>query len=141
MIALLDSSVLLRKLFGEPHPLAEWSRIQEAYASRVLVVEIGRVIDRCRLEGTIDDAQVEHLHREARRVLRSVSIVALTERILLRAAGPMPTVIGSLDAVHLATAIELAQSLPKSLSLATHDAQLARAARASGLEVCGCPAP
>jgi predicted nucleic acid-binding protein len=137
MNVFLETSVLLRKLFGEPHPLTEWSRIREAYASRLLPVELGRVIDRSRLAGVIDDGQVEHLHREARRVLRSVSILGLSERILLLAGGPMPTLIGSLDAIHLATALELAPSLDERLVLATHDVQLARAARASGLEVCG----
>jgi predicted nucleic acid-binding protein len=137
MIALIDTSVVLRKLFGEQGSLAEWSRVTEAYASRMLLVELGRVIDRSRLAGDIDDEQVEHLHREARRLLRSVDVLALSESILLRAAAPMPTVLGSLDAIHLATALELAASGKKSLVLATHDAQLARAARASGLEVSG----
>lgn len=137
MIALLDTSVLLRKLFGEPASLAEWSRITDAYASRILLVELGRVIDRSRLAGDIDDRQVEHLHREARRLLRSVEVLSLSEPILARAAGPMPTVVGSLDAVHLATALELAATRRDPLVLATHDEQLGRAARASGLDVLG----
>ncbi len=137
MIALIDTSVLLRKLFGEPGALAEWPKIREAYASRILLVELGRAIDRRRLAGDIDDDQVEHLQREFRRVLRSVEVVALTERILVRAAGPAPTALGSLDAIHLATALELAATRAPGLVLAAHDRQLARAARASGLEVCG----
>lgn len=137
MIALIDSSVILRKLFGEPGVLAEWSAIDEAYASRILLVEVGRVIDRCRLDGRIDDDQVAHLHEEARRVMRSIEIVALTEAVLDRAAGAMPSVMGTLDALHLATALELVQWLEKPVTLATHDRQLARAARASGLDVCG----
>jgi predicted nucleic acid-binding protein len=137
MNVLLDSSVLLRKLFGEPSPLAEWQRITQAFVSRILVVELGRVIDRTRLAGLIDDSQVEHLHRESRRILRSADIIELSDAILNRAAGPMPTVLGSLDALHLATALELAPSVDATLVLATHDMQLARAARASGLEVVG----
>lgn len=137
MIALLDTSVVLRKLFGERGALAEWRAIREARASRVLPVELGRVVDRARLAGDIDDAQVEELHGEARRILRSVTIVALTDRILDRAAGPMPTVLGTLDAVHLATALELAATRAPGLVLATHERQLARAARASGLDVAG----
>ncbi len=137
MTALLDTSVLLRKLFGERASLAEWSRITEACASRILLLELGRVIDRSRLAGDIDDRQVEHLHREARRLLRSVEVLALSERILVRAGGAMPTVLGSLDAIHLATALELAAARSGPLVLATHDEQLGRAARASGLEVWG----
>jgi predicted nucleic acid-binding protein len=137
VIALLDTSVVLRRLFGEPGALAEWPTIQLAFASRVLAVELGRVIDRTRLAGQIDDEQVEQLQRESRRVLRSVEIMALSERVLVRAAGPMPTALGALDAVHLATALELAARRAPGLVLATHDRQLARAARASGLEVIG----
>jgi predicted nucleic acid-binding protein len=136
VISLVDTSVILRKLFGERSMLAEWPRIREAFASRIILVELGRIVDRARLGGEIDDAQVEQLQSEARRLLRSIALVALTDRILTRAAGPMPTVVGSLDAIHLATAQELAVSRP-ALVLATHDRQLARAARASGLEVCG----
>jgi predicted nucleic acid-binding protein len=137
MIALLDTSVVLRRLFGEPGALAEWPMIQSAFASRVLAVELGRVIDRTRLAGEIDDEQVEQLQRESRRVLRSVEVMALSERVLDRAAGPMPTALGALDAIHLATALELAARRAPGLVLATHDRQLARAARASGLEVVG----
>jgi predicted nucleic acid-binding protein len=137
VIAFLDTSVVARKLFGEPSPLAEWGRIQEAYASRLLGVELGRVVDRARLAGELDDDQVAHLHGEGRRILRSIEIVALTDRVLDRAAGPMPTTLGTLDALHLATALELAAGGVAGLVLATHDAQLARAARASGLEVIG----
>ena len=94
------------------------------------------MIDRSRLTSAIDDAQVEQLQSEARKLLRSVAVVALTDRILTRAAGPMATALGTLGAIHLATAQDVAVSRP-GLVLATHDKQLARAARASGLDVCG----
>ena len=137
MIALLDTSVVLRKLFAEPGSLREWEQVERAYASRVLLIELGRVFDRVRLAGEVDDGQVEQLRGDARRLLRTVDVVALSERILLRATGPMPTALGTLDAIHLATALELAPEHGGALVLTTHDRQLARAARASGLEVCG----
>jgi predicted nucleic acid-binding protein len=49
----------------------------------------------------------------------------------------MPTVLGTLDALHLATALEVKRALAPKLVLLTHDEQLARAARASGLAVLG----
>jgi len=137
LIALLDTSVVLRKLFGEPGALAEWPKVKVAFASRIIATELGRVIDRTRLAGEIDDEQVEQLQRESRRVMRSVEVMALSDRVLDRAAGPMPTALGALDAIHLATALELAAKRAPGLVLATHDRQLARAARASGLEVIG----
>lgn len=138
MTSYVDTSVLLRQLFGEPQRLAEWSMIKAAYASRLILVEIGRVIDRCRLGGEIGDADVERLQVEARRLCRSIDILGIDDAILRRAAGPMPTVVGSLDAIHLATALELAEAGEPSLIFATHDDQLARACRASGLVVVGC---
>jgi len=137
MIAFIDSSVLLRKLFGEPEALARWSAIEEAYASRLLPLEVGRVIDRCRLAGDIDDEQLVALLEECRRVAGSIEILSITESILQRAAGPMPTLVGSLDAIHLITALELSSSLEEPVVFATHDEQLARAARACGLKVIG----
>lgn len=133
----VDTSVLLRKLFGEPDPLAEWAQIEAAYSSRLMLVEIGRVFDRCRLSGAIDDAEVEQLSVEAKRLIKSIEVLALGNTILKRAASPMPTVVGSLDAIHLATALELADAIADELVFATHDDQLARACRASGLAVIG----
>jgi uncharacterized protein len=137
MIALVDTSVLLRKLFGEPASLAEWQLIDQAYASRLMPIELGRVIDKCRLANEISDEEVEQLHEEARRALRSIEVLAMTEAILQRAAGAMPTALGTLEAIHLATAVELGTALEAPVVLATHDARLARAARASGLDVIG----
>jgi predicted nucleic acid-binding protein len=137
MIALIDTSVILRRLFDEPGQLREWSKIKQGYASRLLPIELGRVIDRYRLLGTINDAEVVQLHEQSQLVLRSISLVALTDAILDRAASAMPTVIGSLDAIHLATALELKRALVPKITVATHDAQLAQAARACGFVVVG----
>jgi predicted nucleic acid-binding protein len=133
----VDTSVLLRVLLGEAEPLAQWSEIEQAYASRLLVLEVARTIDRYRLRGVIDDEQVAQLHSEARRVVRSIHLLGVTDELLDRAERPMPTVVGSLDAIHLVTAVELARTLTEPLVFATHDIQLARAARASGLDVAG----
>ena len=137
MRAFIDTSVLLRVLFGESGRLEEWSEIEEAYASRLVAVEVARVIDRYRLMGQIDDEDVARLHEEARRALRSMDVLAITEPILKRAEQAAPTIVGTLDAIHLATALELEQHLREPLVLATHDVQLARASRASGLSTVG----
>jgi hypothetical protein len=49
----------------------------------------------------------------------------------------MPTVLGSLDALHLATALAVRAQLHADLSFATHDHQLSNAARAFGFTVHG----
>lgn len=60
-------------------------------------------------------------------------------RVLERAADPFPTTLGALDAIHLATAL-LVRHAFEDLSLATHDHEMAAAARAVGFRVYGAPA-
>ncbi len=137
MIAYVDTSVLLRMLFGEPKPLAEWPAVEAAFSSVLARVELGRTIDRLRLAGTIDDAGVAELHQQARHMLSSWDLLPISEGVLQRAAGALPTALATLDAIHLATALELARTLAAPPVLATHDTQLALAASACGLAVLG----
>jgi hypothetical protein len=100
-------------------------------------VEVSRLIDRLRLNGDVDDEGVARLHEELRRVVASVELVALTEEILVTASGALPTVLSTLDAVHLASALEIRRRFRAELVMTTHDAQLGRAARAVGIPVVG----
>ncbi len=52
--------------------------------------------------------------------------------VLDRAAQPMPTELGILDAIHLATALLWKEMSRVELTMATHDAALGLAARAQG---------
>lgn len=136
MIAFLDSSVILRKLLHEPNPLAEWASLTP-YASGLLILEIARVLDRYHWLRKIDDAQLASLQEESRRLIAATVVVPVSERIFLEAARPMGAIIGSLDAIHLATAIELRRELGPPLTIATHDNQFANAARLNGFTVIG----
>jgi len=49
----------------------------------------------------------------------------------------MPTELGTLDAIHLATAVLWKEVMGADLVMATHDAALALAAQAHGLPVVG----
>ena len=60
--------------------------------------------------------------------------------VLERAAEPFPTLLGSLDAIHLATA-SVVRAHVADLCFATHDGKLATAARALGFTVLGAPSP
>jgi len=61
--------------------------------------------------------------------------VPLSRAVLNRAADPFPTVLGTLDAIHLASALLWIEEKGEALTLVTHDQQLAIAARACGLDV------
>jgi hypothetical protein len=57
--------------------------------------------------------------------------------VLARAAHPLPTELGTLDAIHLATALLWREQRGDDIVMATHDGALATAARACGLVVLG----
>ena len=70
-------------------------------------------------------------------ILGNLTLLRLTEPVLRRASGPFPTVVGTLDALHLATALALGEVGIEDLVFATHDERQARAAAAVGLSVIG----
>ncbi len=137
MIAYLDSSILLRVVLGQPDRLAEWGRISKGVVSRLAEVECMRTMDRLRLAGklTIEESA---LRRElVYRVLEGLDLVEITSAVLHRAAQPMVSPLGSLDAVHLATAELWRETRNTEIVFATHDRALALGARASGFKVVG----
>jgi hypothetical protein len=63
--------------------------------------------------------------------------VDLDAAILDRASQPMPTELGTLDAIHLATALLWKEMTAAPITMATHDAALGLSAKAHGLSVVG----
>ena len=137
MIAYLDSSVLLRVVLGQPNALEEWDEIERGVASRLAEVECLRTLDRLRLAEPLADQEIAIRREAVYRVLDAIDIVELTRPVLARASQPMPTALGTLDAIHLATALLWGERSGTRLEMATHDQALAMAARASGLQVIG----
>jgi predicted nucleic acid-binding protein len=137
LIAYLDSSALLRVILGQPGRLAEWDDIDHAIASQLVEVECLRTLDRLRVLGKLTDDEVSIRREAAYRVLATFRVVALGESVLTRASQPFPTMLGTLDALHLATALLWRESTGSDLVMATHDAVLASAARAFGIPVIG----
>jgi predicted nucleic acid-binding protein len=136
MTVYLDTSVMLRILFREPNPVDVWGKWQRAFSSNLWRVEALRTVDRLRLSGNLSDQEVADLVRNIRVVHETLVIHPLNERILHRASETFPTVVGTLDAIHLATALAIREVEPIDLLL-THDAQLGTAARCLGFSVLG----
>jgi predicted nucleic acid-binding protein len=136
MTVYIDTSVILRILFREPNPIEVWGKWDRALSSSLWRVEALRNVDRLRLSGDLSDEDVADLVREIRTVHETLAIYPLTERILQRASETFPTVVGTLDAIHLATALAMRQVEPIDLLL-THDGQLATAARSVGFTALG----
>ena len=137
MIAYLDSSVLLRVVLGQKDRLEEWAAIETGVASALVEVECLRTLDRLRLTEGIDETDIAVRRETLYRLLETLEVVEPTRLVLHRAAQPLPTSLGTLDAIHLATAALWREVRGDELVMATHDQALALAARASGLRIVG----
>lgn len=136
MKAYIDTSVLLRIVLGEPKPLPEWRRIDSALSSELIRVEALRSIDRARVLLQLSGAEVAERRGGVLQTLAGFRLARVDARVLARAADPFPTLVRTLDAIHLATA-DLARSAVKDLVFATHDREQATAAAAIGFRVIG----
>lgn len=137
MIAYVDSSVILRLVLGQAKPLESWPEIDGGVVSTLVEVECFRALDRLRLREAVADGDIA-AWRE--RILRSLDLFEAMEpsrTVLARASQPFPTSLGTLDAIHLSTALLWREETGESLTLATHDAALALGGRAFGLPVIG----
>lgn len=132
----LDTSVILRVLLGDPQKTAQWGKWTRAFSSRLWKTEALRTMDRLRLNGAMDDSQVALLRRDIDVVDDALHIVPVTESILCRAGDSFPTVVGTLDAIHLSAALAVRDSVGLDRFL-THDLQQAVAARSLGIQVDG----
>ena len=138
MIAYLDSSVLLRVILGEPQRLAEWDDIDTGISSVLAQVECLRSIDRLRVQNAIPRRKYASLRAAVYDLLARVELVDISPAILSSASSSIPVPLGTLEAIHLATALLWQDLRGELLLLATHDKTLATAARALGLTTIGC---
>jgi predicted nucleic acid-binding protein len=137
VIAYLDSSVLLRVVLRQPNALPQWPAIEQGIGSALVEVECLRTLDRLRLAEGLADEEIAIRREAIFRLIEAMDVVELTRPVLARAAQPLPTALGTLDAIHLATALLWRERTGADLVMATHDGPLATAARASGLRVVG----
>ena len=128
----LDSSVVLRSLLDQPQKLSSWGQWDAAYSSELLGVECRRVMDRLRLEGIFDDRALVQTIEQLAKIERTINRIRLTKSIIQAASRTMPTVVKTVDAFHLVSAMAVRDRRGIELLFATHDSQQATAARALG---------
>ena len=128
MIVYVDTSVVLRILLHEPNPLGIWGKWNKAYSSALWRVEALRTIDRLRLTHEISDAEVADLIRDVQLTHETFAIHPVTNHVFQRASETFPTVVGTPDAIHLATALSI-REIENVDFLLTHDSQLGIAAK------------
>jgi predicted nucleic acid-binding protein len=137
MIAYVDSSVLLRVALGQPNALPEWRQIDRGASSALVTTESLRTLDRVRLRVNLPDIEVARRRSTILALIDSLELVEIDSSVLNRAAQPMPTELGTLDAIHLASALLWKDALGLDPVMATHDRALGLAAQAHGLKVLG----
>jgi predicted nucleic acid-binding protein len=137
VIAYVDSSVVVRFVLNEPGRLVELVSVDEKLTSQLTQLECLRALDRARIaEGLEPDVILarslvlfEHLRRMKR--------VAVSRAVLDRGGQAFPLPVKALDAIHLATALQLRERGRPDLVFATHDRRQGKTALALGFPVIG----
>jgi predicted nucleic acid-binding protein len=137
VILYVHTSALLRVVLREPGALAELRSFERLLSSELIAVESNRAIDRLRLQGALTTEEAAEYIRAVAEWLEAIDLVLLRPPVLGRAAEPLPTALGTLDALHLATALVWRDRKREAVTIATHDGALALAARTFGFEVIG----
>jgi len=137
MIAYVDSSILLRLALGQPNALPEWRQIDRGVSSALISTESLRTLDRVRIRASLSDIEVARRRATILNLINSLELIEVDSSVLDRAAQPMPTELGTLDAIHLASALLWRDAMSIDPVMATHNGALALAAQAHGLKVVG----
>jgi len=137
VIAYLDASAVLRIVLGEAGALGGWQDFDTAIASALTEVECLRTLDRLARHQVLSVEELSERRAALLRLLEAVELIDISRPVLRRAAEPFPTPLGTLDAIHLATALAWRDANGAAPALATHDRELAMAARSVGLDVLG----
>ena len=133
----IDTSALLRLVLREAGAIEELRSADALVSSELIAVESARTIDRLRLQGSLTAEEAAARARAVTDWLEAIDLVLLRPPVLSRASEPLPMPLGTLDALHLATALiwrDRGGPLPM---MATHDTALGLAARSFGFEVRG----
>ena len=137
MIAYIDTSALLRIVLREPGALEDLRTYDGLVSSELIAIESARTIDRLRIQGSLSMDEAAVRIGAVNEWLEAIDLVLLRPPVLSRASDPMPMPIGTLDAIHLASALIWRDRVGALPELATHDGTLGAAARAFGFDVRG----
>jgi predicted nucleic acid-binding protein len=137
VIAYLDTSALLRFVLREPGALEDLRSYDALVSSELIAVESSRTIDRLRLQGALTVEEAATRLRALADWLDAIDLVLVRAPVLRRASEPLPTPLGTLDAIHLATALIWRERMGALAIVATHDTALGLAARTFGFDVRG----
>jgi predicted nucleic acid-binding protein len=132
--AYIDSSVVLRILLPQSDAIPNLKQWQ-LFSSRLLDVEVRRTLLRHHTERTLSAASFARRLNEWTTFRDSIDLIPISEGIMRRAAEPFPTLLKTLDAIHLATALVWAGQTQGPVTILTHDSPLGIAASACGFPI------
>ena len=136
-MAYVDSSIILRLVLSQPGAISEPARLEPGVTSELAQLECLRALDRMRLRGVLPDEHTALARQRVMRILGALTLLRVDHVVLDLAARALPVPLGSLDAIHLATALLWRDTEDPELAFATHDRALGAAARAFAFEVIG----
>jgi predicted nucleic acid-binding protein len=137
VIAYIDTSALLRIVLREPGALDDLRAYDALVSSELIAVESARTVDRLRIQGSLTAEEAAARTRAVNQWLEAIDLVLIGPPVLRRASEPMPMPLGTLDAIHLATALIWRDRMGPLPELATHAPTLGAAARTFGFTVRG----
>jgi len=135
--AYIDTSALLRLVLREAGALDELRSYDRLVSSELIAVESCRTIDRLRLQGSLTAEEAAVRLRTVTEWLEAIDLVLIRPPVLGRACEPLPLALGTLDTVHLATALLWRDRIGSLRIVATHDVVLGLAVQAYGFDVRG----
>jgi len=138
MIVYLDSSAVLRLILNQKNKISEFKKMNRAISSKLLKAECFRTLDRLRLLGNFSELEFVKISEELYQYLDLVEIIEISDSILERVGGSFSIALGTLDAIHLSSALLWRERIQLELNFFTHDEALGRAARSLGFTVYGC---
>jgi hypothetical protein len=121
--------------------LPEWHLIERGVSSALIATESLRTPDRLRIRAGLSDTEMAARRAAILSLINSLVLIEIDSIVLDRAAQPMPPELGTLDAIHLASALLRKDAMSVKPVMVTHDGALGLAVRAHGPKVLGIQAP
>jgi len=129
----LDTSVMLAFLLEGHRALLEIPKTREVGSSRLLWIEVARVLERTLQTRALSGEQAAAVRQSFEGTASSLVRLRLSDAVQRRAEGAFPLVLRTLDALHLSTACEwLGANRPSSMEIWTLDRQFNLCASSMG---------
>ncbi len=133
----IDSSALLRFLLQHSNFINLVEYNDDFVSSELLKLECQRALIRYRLNQEVGDEGLLQLSEQLNDLLSRISLLKINSEILESASQNWGVNLGSLDSIHLASALYIKKEKKLAIQIFTHDKAFYTAARLANLEVIG----